>query len=118
MEDFNKVISFILGLIVVVVALVIITRKYDFTKKLLPFSSNAKVTATPTPKSKVVSEVTVKGQPASDQSRSNYQVNNYQKQTTSTEKIPTTIPSTGAPTFLLPIYLSSLFIGLKLRKRN
>lgn len=113
MEDFNKVISFILGLIVVVVALVIITRKYDFTKKLLPFSSNAKVTVTPTPKGKVISEVTVEGQSTSD-----YQVNNYQNQTTTAGKTPSTIPATGAPTFLLPIYLSSLFIGLKLRKRN
>ena len=113
MEDFNKIISFVLGLIIVVVALVIITRKYDFTKKLLPFSSNAKISVTPTPTGKVISEVTVKGQPGAS-----YQVNNYQQQTIPSGKTPTSIPATGAPTFLLPIYAASFFLGLRLKKKK
>lgn len=113
MEDFNKVISFVLGLIVVVVALVVITRKYDFTKKLIPFSSNATITATPTPTGKVISEVTIKGQ-----SGSSYQVNKYQDQRVNSGKTPATIPATGAPTFLLPVYALSFLAGLKLRKKK
>lgn len=114
MEDFNKILSFILGLIVVVVALVVIARRYDFTKKLLPFSSSAKVTVTPTPTGKVISEVVV-GQPeVNGQSTTNkYQVNQYQS-----TKTPSTIPSTGSPTLLLPAFLSSFFLGMRLRKKS
>jgi hypothetical protein len=107
MEDFNKVISFVLGLIVVVVALVIITRRYDITKNLLPFSSTAKVSVTPTPTGKVVSEVTV-----SPKKTVENKTNNYQTQT------PSTIPSTGSPTLLLPIFGSALLIGFNLRKKK
>jgi len=107
MEDFNKVISFVLGLIVVIVALVIIGRKYDLTKKLLPFSTTASVSVTPTPTGKVVSEVRVSSNQSSNQTRNYYQ----------TQK-PTSIPATGAPTFLLPLFGSSLLVGLKLRSKK
>lgn len=107
MEDFNKVISFVLGLIVVIVALVVISRKYDLTKKLLPFSTTASVSVTPTPTGKVISEVTVPS------NQSSYQTRNYYQ-----GQRPTNIPATGSPTFLLPLFGSALFTGLKLRKKR
>lgn len=106
MEDFNKVISFVLGLIVVVVALVFISRRYDFSKRLLPFSSTAQVSVTPTPTGKVISEVTINSNTTTNRTY------NYQG------KVPNSIPSTGSPTLLLPLFGSALFTGLKLRKRS
>jgi hypothetical protein len=114
MEDFNKVISFVLGLIVVVVALVFISRKYDLTKKLLPFSSTAKVSVTPTPTEKVISEVTISPNKTKETKTIDNKTNNYQAQLTSTR--PSTIPSTGSPTLLLPLLGSGFFIGMKLRR--
>lgn len=118
MGDFNKVISFVLGLIVVVVALVVITRKYDFTKKLLPLSSNAKVSVTPTPTGRLISEVIVKGESGENSQVNNYQKNNYQQPTNTSGRTPSSIPATGGPTFLLPIYAASFFLGLRLRKNK
>jgi cytoskeletal protein RodZ len=116
MGDFNKVISFVLGLIVVVVALVVISRRYDLSKRLLPFSSTAQVSVTPTPTGKVVSEITVSTDKTEETKTIDNKTNNYQTQFNS--KTPSAIPSTGSPTLLLPLFGSVLFAGLKLRKRS
>jgi hypothetical protein len=93
---------------------VFISRKYDLTKKLLPFSSTAQVSVTPTPTKKVVSEITVSPNKTEETKTIDNKTNNYQSQLNSTS--PSTIPSTGSPTLLLPLLGSGLFIGMKLRR--
>jgi len=112
MENLNKVVSFALGLVVVVVFLAIISGKIDLRKKITgsssvkPASSGFSLfglkpsptpTLTPTPTKVPVTATT-------------YNQYNSQK--------PKTIPATGSPTILIPVLLSSLVGGLYLKKKN
>lgn len=107
MDNFNKVLSFILGLVVVIVFFAVLTGRLSL-KKSFPFISTkatpaAKVEVTPTPKpvsSIVVSPTT----------------SIYQRYQTTT-KTPSSIPSTGSPTLLLPFFISTLAAGFYLRKK-
>lgn len=106
MDDFNKVVSFILGLVVVVVFIAVIIVRSGVGKRLLPFvGTNTSPTPTmsvsqtsklltPTPK-------TLYGK--------------YQNSVTST-KTPETIPSTGLPTLFIPSLLAAAAAGFKLKK--
>ena len=51
MDSFNKVLSFVLGLVVVVVFIAVASKRLNLNTKFLPFSSGAanKVTVIPTP---------------------------------------------------------------------
>jgi hypothetical protein len=138
MDSFNKVLSFILGLVVVVVILVVITNRFRSSKSLnfLPLSDR-KITITPTrapsglnsllPKKKVTATPTPTRLNGSTK-------NNGQTKggimptvtpgtiartngTTTKGGVPTTIPKTGSPTLLLAIFSSSLFAGAYLKKR-
>jgi len=119
MQDFNKILSFILGLIVVIVFLVVISGKLNLRNKFLPFS-------TPTP-TKQQAKTTA---PA-------VAINQYQNQATPqpTTASPshstpapvamtkgyqplTTIPSTGPETSLLVLMLSGLGAGFYLRRKR
>lgn len=103
MDSFNKVISFVLGLVVVIVFLAIVSGKIDLRKRItgsggVPlFSSKPTPTLTPTviPTSK---------------STSTY--NQYNNQT------PKKIPATGSPTIILPLLVSVLSGGIYLRKKS
>ncbi len=104
MENFNKVMSFVLGLIVVIVFFALLTGRLNFKDKIstLSKSSSPKITLTPTP----ISRVRISPTPIS----SNKDQNIYQKK-------PSNIPSTGSPTIILPLMFSSLMIGFYLRKK-
>ena len=115
MDNFNKVLSFILGLVVVIVFFAVLTGRLSL-KKGFPFISTkttpaistkatptakADVTPTPTP----VSSVVVSSPTPT-----------YQRYQTTT-KTPSSIPSTGSPTLLLPFLISTLAAGFYLRKK-
>lgn len=105
MDSFNKVISFILGLVVVVVFLAVVSKRIDLSKKLLPLSqTGTAVSVTPTASQSKGSTPTP--------------TNGYNRyQTTTTVTIPSTIPATGSPTILIPFAISALFAGIGLRKK-
>lgn len=97
MEDLNKVVSFILGLVVVVVFLAFISGRFKMGGKLGSIIS--KQTVIPTPISTA--------QPTSSPAYNKY------GQTT---PAPKTIPATGSPTILFPVLLSGAASGLYLTK--
>ena len=104
MENLNKVFSFVLGLVAVIVFLAIITGRIDLRKKT-PFLSGNVTKSTvlsPTPTTPVKTE------------RTTYI--NY-KNNTAVNKTPvaTAIPATGSPTVLIPALFTFLSGGLYLR---
>lgn len=101
MENFNRIISFVLGLVVVIVFIAVITGKLNIGSKVKTLGTK-KITITPSP--------TVIMQPEEEVTAATTVNNNY------SAKTPTTIPSTGSPTILLPIIFSSLTVGLFLHQ--
>lgn len=107
MENFNKIFSFVLGLVVVVVFLAVLTGKIDLKKRffdgngVLSNINKNKNTATPTP---TASYVKIKTETA-------IKTNQYQTQAKE-------IPSTGLPTIVLPTVFSSLLTGIYLSKKR
>lgn len=100
MDNFNKVISFVLGLVVVVVFLAVISGRLNLKNRL---ASGKNPTATPTQ--------------ATDEKTSTVSVGSTKYQTnTSIVKQPSTIPSTGAPLFLFPVVISSFLGGIFLKR--
>lgn len=102
MDNFNKIVSFVLGLIVVVVFIAIISGRLNLGKKL--------------------SQMTVKISPSPTPSKISYYTTTPTLTPTGSYiangKSPSSIPSTGSPTLLLPILLSGLGSGLFLRKKK
>jgi len=117
MEQFNKVISFVLGLVVVVIFLAVASGRINLKGTPFSFSkgtTSVKVTPTPTPKSKSltlnqVSSTSQGSVPAS--STTNPQYHSYNGSAVST------IPNTG-PEFLLPLVASSFLGGLFLKGKG
>ncbi len=115
MDNFNRIASFVLGLVVVIVFLAVISGRLGFGKKTNSLSTQTKVSPTvgpttamrayvsPTPIVRLVTSPT-----------RTIAYNNVNNNT----KSPTTIPSTGSPTLLLPILFSALGSGLYLRRKT
>lgn len=134
MSGFNKVTSFVLGLIVVLVFLFVFGSRVNITDKLVAFRSNKvtpTVTTTPSPTPVRVTTPT----PTSKKGffESLFSKKPTPTPTTNPRVTPTTvvympsdgstgpvsnIPNTGSPTLLLPILISALGSGIYLRKRN
>lgn len=141
MEGMNKIISLFLGLIVVMVLFAIITGRFTpFKSKTL--SSTAKVSVTPTPTTAgqkkflglftigsakptltptptiktVVVNTTTTGSYTTDSTN----VNNTYNTTPIITQAGTikTIPATGSPTELLPLFGSALIAGVYLRRKS
>ena len=128
MDSFNKVISFVLGLVVVLVFFAVITGKINLKSKtnqaskstvtptttqknsggFFGFFKSASPTSTPTPTQK----------PSSITINTNANENNVYKQNSQSSKSSNakSIPSTGLPTLLIPALLSGLVGGNFLRK--
>lgn len=145
MSGFNKVTSFVLGLIVVLVFLFVFGSRVNLTDKLLAFK-DSKVTPspssvqapTPTPKPKKGFFESLFGRKVSPAGQSplggatptprgarivednthGETVFTNPPTTSSMTAQPQTIPQTGSPTILLPILISALGSGLYLRKKN
>ncbi len=120
MDNLNKLISFGLGLIVVVVFLAVVTGKINLGKNVAKLTGKNSPTPTKT-KTTTSNEInnykdgTSKITPASTlvvQDTKNKTTNTYQ----AGEKAPSTIPATGAPTLLIPLLLSSVGGGVLLKK--
>ncbi len=111
MDNLNKTISFILGLVVVIVFIAVITGKLNLRNKLqfLPGS-----TSTVTPTEAVTQRLTAKTSPVPAQGTSS-SYNQYQTQSIN-GKTPSKIPSTGSPTLLLPLLLSGIGTGFLFRR--
>jgi len=110
MDSFNKVISFILGLVVVLVFFAVITGKLNLSKIKTSVSKGAtptpKVSPSPTPIS------TVKIPSGQTTSTNNYASYNTSGKTMSTSQIP----STGLPVIFIPTLLAGVLAGSFLRK--
>jgi len=129
MDSFNKVISFVLGLVVVLVFLAVITGKLNLKSKL-PSTTASKSILTPTPVQKnnggffgfFKSTTSPTPTPTPTQKPSSITINtnenNIYKQNSQTVQYSNakTIPSTGLPTLFIPILLSGLVGGSFLRK--
>ena len=109
MDQFNKAISFFLGLIVVVVFLAVATGKINLKGKTLPFLKGATVTVTPTPTAEVVG--------AQNKPTPTIKQNSQYRTYSSSVNTASTIPSTG-PELLLPLVISTFFGGSFLRKMS
>jgi hypothetical protein len=99
MDSFNKIISFVLGLVVVLVFFAVITGKLNLKNKLI---STSTITPTSIPTS------TQQPSPTTIVSTNNY--NTYKT------TLPKSIPATGLPTLFIPILLSGIISGGFLRK--
>lgn len=107
MDGLNKIISFILGLVVVIVFFAVVTKRIDLKnlgKKSGSTTTTTNVSVTPTPKT--ISSIKI--------SPTNHSYSSYSISTSPTT--PSSIPSTGLPTLFIPTLLAGLFGGSKLRR--
>lgn len=104
MDSFNKVVSFILGLIVVVVFLAVISGRLNLKNKSLTLGGASSPTPSPTKMAGSQSTQTA--------------TNTYQATSTTGKNGAKSIPATGVPTLFLPSALSALLAGLKLREKG
>lgn len=101
MDNFNKIISFVLGLVVVIVFFAVVTGKINFRKGLPSLTSLPTATVTPNP-----TQTTSKTPSPTPSNYGSY------KATGKT----TTIPATGLPTLFIPTLLAGAFGGAFLRR--
>ena len=122
MDSFNKVISFVLGLVVVFVFLAVITGKLNLKGKS---TSTSAITPTPTQKSnsglfgffnKSTPTPTPTQKPSSVTINTNESTIYKQYNQTSSSTTPKSIPATGLPTLFILLLLSGLVGGNFLRK--
>lgn len=113
MDGFNKVISFILGLVVIVVFVAVLSGKFNLKSKL---ASLGKVT--PTVTSTITPTITItpgKGTVVPSGTTPGAENSQYHPYSSNP---PKTIPSTGSPTMLLPLLASGLTLGSFLRRKK
>ncbi len=120
MDSFNKVLSFVLGLVVVIVFIVVLSNRLKLGNKFLPFKETTPVVS-PTAKKETTPATALRFYPGQGggnkmtpqpQAKSPQPVNQYQPKTVKA------IPSTGSPTELLLALNSTLLFGFYLRKKK
>ena len=141
MEQFNKALSFILGLIVVAVFIVIASGKFNLRQAIFPkaqtainitptvtpimipkptskpwFSFLTRPTAVPTPKpttkpTPTPKTVTYNNNSVSEEKQQDPTFHSYSGSNT-----PTSIPNTGIPIVLFPLFGTSLLTGIFMKK--
>lgn len=114
MDNFNKIISFVLGLIVVVVILLMVTGRLKiFNSKSGIFSiSKGNTTASPTP-TKVAESVTPS---VTDEPDANASVTPRQSPSPTRTQAIKTIPNTGASTDILIASFILMGVGFLFKK--
>ena len=128
MDQFNKALSFILGLVVVAVFIVVASGKFNFKGLSLPKSKTA-INTTPKPTSKPwfsFNQPTTKptAKPTSTPKINTFSKGGVQQQNQqdpnyhsySGSNVPTSIPNTGVPIVLFPLFGTSLLTGIFMRK--
>ena len=149
MEQFNKALSFILGLVVVAVFIVVASGKFNLKGIIFPkaqttanitspvtpnitpqptskpwFSFLNRPIATPTPKPIVKPTITPKITVYSNNltpqvPQQNQPDPNYHSYSTSpVSHVPTSIPNTGIPLILFPLFGTSLLTGMVMKKKG
>lgn len=121
MQGLNKAISFILGLIVVVVFIAIVSGRLKIGNLLPALSKNTitpTITMTPTPTNTPNSNMGSTGTNDTNVQQTGTTTNQYQQNQTSKGGVSNVnnIPNTGAPTLLLPFAISALLGGVLLRR--
>ena len=120
MEGFNKAISFILGLVVVVVFIAVLTGRINLKNKIPSFTGGIFSRTTPTPTvfiptdqpTTVVLDNQNQAQNTTDnQENTNYHQYQTNNPTTVSNGKTTSIPNTG-PELFFPLVVSGLSIGL------
>ena len=106
MDNFNKIVSFVLGLVVIVVFIAVLTGRFKLRDKI-PFLSG-KVTPTPT--------LTIPT-PSALPTPIAMPTTTYHSYTAGNKPNPPSIPSTGSPTFLFPLLLAGLATGSYLKRK-
>lgn len=144
MEQFNKALSFILGLVVVAVFIIVASGKFNIKGIIFPkaqtatnstptvtpyttpkptskpwFSFFNKPTAVPTPKPKTKPTIAPKtivysNGSTQQQNQQNQQNPNYHSY--SGAQTPSSIPNTGVPIVLFPLFGASLLTGIFMKK--
>ena len=102
MDQFNKAISFFLGLIVVVVFLAVATGKINLKGKTLPFLKGSTVTTTPTPTPEPISTFSSSKTPNAQNkptpiTKQNSQYRTYAGTVNTVNTIPSTDPNFSSP---------------------
>lgn len=129
MDSFNRVVSFILGLVVVLVFFAVITGKINLKSKTASTSATA-ITPTPTSTQKnngglfgffsraTPTPTVTPAQNPTPTAVVTLNTNNLYNQGVSATGVPSpkTIPSTGLPTLFIPALISGLVGGGFLRK--
>ena len=108
MGDFNKIFSFVLGLLVVVVILAIVTKRFNLSDRVR-FSKGGAATVSPTPFDTI--EITGGSVAGESSNKPTFPQKGY------TGKNPTQTPKTGPAETLLFLSFSSAVAGLYLRKK-
>jgi len=123
MDQFNKALSFILGLVVVAVFIVVASGKIKLNGIKLPSASSSKakvsVTPSPSPTAKPISTLKV------DSNGQRVATNptpaptyNPTYHTYGNKNVPTSIPNTGVPIVLFPLLGGSLAAGFFLKSKG
>lgn len=124
MDNFNRILSFIIGLVVVMIVVAIVANRLNMGRKVSTLSNSLK-RSTPTPSplenSPTTTGYNAKLSPTSTVvARQNITATQTKTGTAYTTKggVPSssTIPSTGASTLLIPLALGGSFLGGLLRK--
>lgn len=120
MEQFNKALSFVLGLIVVAVFIVIASGKINLKNIKFPIAkttTKAVPSPTPTPKKTPVTTGTTSNAQTGTNTQQNANYHSYASNGTTKggAPVPSSIPNTGVPIVLFPTLMSSLSAGIFLR---
>ncbi|OGK24065.1 hypothetical protein A3C25_05120 [Candidatus Roizmanbacteria bacterium RIFCSPHIGHO2_02_FULL_38_11] len=110
MDNFNRIVSFVLGLIVVIVFLAIVTGRFNIGNRTKNLGGQTKISPTPT----VVIGRNLSPTPVPKVPLNQGTVNANKPAL----KSPTTIPATGAPTLLLSAFFSTLSLGIYLKTKK
>ena len=117
MDNLNKVISFVLGLVVVVVFAALLAGRIGPFKGLSLFSKNTPTpTVTPTPKLGTKVVVNTNRDENTNTASNNPKYRSYSQNTGTKGGSATSIPSTGSETLLLPLLGFAGAFGAYLKK--
>ncbi len=125
MDQFNKALSFILGLVVVAVFIVVASGKIKLNGIKLPLTK-AKVSVTPTPSkspsptAKPIStlKVDTNGTRVVVKNTTPTPTYNPTYHTYGNKNVPTSIPNTGVPIILFPLLGGSMAVGIYLKSKS
>jgi len=119
MGNFNKVLSFILGLVVVIVFVIVLSKRLNLQNKFIPFGNNL----TPTPKVEKTAQETSKESSGQDQTKEpakgDTTIKFTQPEEQKGEEVVNqvqSIPETGPSSLLLLVYAASGATGFYLLK--